>query len=127
MFRFKVVVDEDKKLLGNVDGIRTGERNETEREPLIPLIPTDLKEELWLIDTSDEAVGPRVLVNKRLPNASGLLTRDPVVRGLIMPQIVPSACGSRHDRATIRALGGELDQFRGYAAQLQHQPAQARY
>ena len=33
-------------------------------------------------------MGPRVLVNKHLPNASGLLTRDPVVRGLIMPQIV---------------------------------------
>ncbi len=87
VFRFKVV-DPDKKLLGEVDGIRTGERAETEREPLIPLIPTDLKEELWRVDTSDEAVGPRVLVNKRLPNASGVLMRDPVVRGLIMPQIV---------------------------------------
>jgi|SRR5271156_217911 len=87
VFRFKVV-DSDKKLLGEVDGIRTGERADTEREPLIPLIPTDLKEELWLVDTSDEAVGPRVLVNKRLPNASGLLMRDPVIRGLILPQIV---------------------------------------
>lgn len=87
VFRFKVV-DVDKKLLGEVDGIRTGERAETEKEPLIPLIPTDLKEELWRLDVSDEALGPRVLVNKRLPNASGLLTRDPVIRGLIMPQIV---------------------------------------
>jgi hypothetical protein len=87
VFRFKVV-DPDKKLLGEVDGIRTGERADTEREPLIPLIPTDLKEELWRVDTSDEAVGPRVLVNKRLPNASGLLMRDPVLRGLILPQIV---------------------------------------
>ena len=87
VFRFKVV-DPDKKLLGEVDGVRTGEPADTEREPLIPLIPTDLKEELWRVDTSDEAVGPRVLVNKRLPNASGLLTHDPVVRGLIVPQIV---------------------------------------
>jgi hypothetical protein len=87
VFRFKVV-DADKKLLGEVDGIRTGERAETEREPLIPLILSDLKEELWRVDTSDEAVGPRILVNKRLPNASGLLTRDPVISGLIMPQIV---------------------------------------
>jgi hypothetical protein len=87
VFRFKVV-DLDKKLLGEVDGIRTGERAETEREPLIPLIPTDLKEELWRVDTGDEAFGPCVLVNKRLPNASGLLMCDPVVRGLIMPQIV---------------------------------------
>lgn len=87
VFRFKVV-DSDKKLLGEADGIRTGERTETEKEPLIPLIPTDLKEELWRIDIGDEALGPRVLVNKRLPNASGLLMRDPVVRGLIMPQIV---------------------------------------
>lgn len=88
VFRFKVVVDADKKLLGEADGIRAGEHHETEREPLIPLILTDLKEELWRVDTSDEAVGPRVLVNKRLPNASGLLTQDAVVRGLIMPQIV---------------------------------------
>lgn len=87
IFRLKVV-DADKRLLGEVDGIRTGERVETDREPLIPLFPSDLKEELWRVDTSDEAFGPRVLVNKRLPNASGLLTRDPVVRGLIMPQIV---------------------------------------
>jgi len=87
VFRFKVV-DPDKKLLGEIDGIRTGERAETEREPLIPLIPTDLKEELWRVDASDEAVGPRVLVNKCLPNASGLLMRDPIVRGLILPQIV---------------------------------------
>jgi hypothetical protein len=87
VFRFKIV-DPDKKLLGEIDGIRTGERAESEREPLIPLFPTDLKEELWLVDTTDEAFGPKVLVNKRLPNASGLLTQDPVVRGLIMPQIV---------------------------------------
>jgi|GEM_PF-4370719 hypothetical protein len=87
VFRFKVV-DADKKLLGEVDGIRTGERIETEKEPLIPLILTDLKEELWRVDTSDEALGPCVFVNKRLPNAGGLLTRDPVTRGLIMPQIV---------------------------------------
>src|SRR5579862_1273233 len=90
VFRFKVV-DTDKKLLGEIDGIRTGEQADIERERLIPLIPTDLKEELWRVDTSDEALGPRVLVNKRLPNASGLLTRDPVVRGLIMPQIVRQA------------------------------------
>lgn len=87
VFRFKVV-DADKILLGEVDGVRTGERGETETEPLIPLIPTDLNEELWRVDFGDEALGPRVLVNKRLPNASGLLTRDPVIRGLIMPQIV---------------------------------------
>lgn len=87
VFRFKVV-DADKKLLGEVDNIRAGERSQTEREPLIPLIPTELKEELWKVDNSDEAMGPVVLVNKRLPNASGLLTSDPLVCGLIMPQIV---------------------------------------
>lgn len=86
VFRFKVVAA-DRKLLGEIDGVRTGERAETEKEPLIPLVPTDLKEELWRVDFGDEASGPRVLVNKRLPNPSGLLTRDPVIRGLIMPQI----------------------------------------
>jgi len=35
VFRFKVV-DSDKKLLGEVDGIRTGEPADTDREPLIP-------------------------------------------------------------------------------------------
>jgi hypothetical protein len=91
-FRFKVV-DEGKKLLGEVDGIRAGERVQADREPLIYLIPTELKEELWRVDF-DEPSGPRVLVNRRLPNPSGLLTRDPLVRGLILPQIVRQVLGA---------------------------------
>jgi hypothetical protein len=91
-FRFKVV-DAAKKLLGEVDGIRGGERGQADREPLIYLIPTDLKEELWRIDFDDPS-GPRVLVNRRLPNPSGLLTRDPLVRGLILPQIVRQVLGA---------------------------------
>jgi hypothetical protein len=91
-FRFKVV-DGTKKLLGEVDGIRAGERPQTDREPLIYLIQTDLKEELWKVDFED-ASGPRVLVNRRLPNPSGLLARDPLVRGLILPQIVRQVLGA---------------------------------
>jgi|SRR5271157_3816928 len=97
-FRFKVV-DGAKKLLGEVDGIRAGECPPTDREPLIDLIPTDLKEELWKVDFEDPS-GPRVLVNRRLPNPSGLLMRDPLVRGLILPQIVrqvlSAAAASEH-------------------------------
>ncbi len=85
-FRFKVV-DPSKKLLAEVDGIRTGQRPPTDREPLIELIVTDLKEELWKVDTDDPS-GPVVLVNRRLPNASAVLTGDPLIRGLILPQIV---------------------------------------
>jgi hypothetical protein len=91
-FRFKVV-DGAKKLLGEVDGIRVGERTPSDREPLIFLIPTDLKEELWKIDFDDPS-GPRVLVNRRLPNSTALLTRDPLVRGLILPQIVRQVLGA---------------------------------
>jgi hypothetical protein len=91
-FRFKVV-DGAKKLLGEVDGIRAGERAPADREPLIYLIPADLKEELWKVDFEDPS-GPRVLVNRRLPNPSGLLTRDPLVRGLILPQIVRQVLGA---------------------------------
>jgi hypothetical protein len=84
-FRFKVV-DPTRKLLAEVDNIRTGQRPPTDREPLIELIVKDLKEELWKVDLDDPA-GPQVLVNRRLPNASALLTSDPLVRGLILPQI----------------------------------------
>ena len=91
-FRFKVI-DDSKKLLGEVDGIRAGERSPTDREPLIYLIPTDLREELWKVDFQDPS-GPRVLVNRLLPNPSGLLTRDPLVRGLILPQIVRQVLGA---------------------------------
>jgi hypothetical protein len=85
-FRFKVV-NPTKKLLAEVDGIRTGQRPPTDKEPLIELIVTDLKEELWKVDLDDPS-GPQVLVNRRLPNASALLIGDPLVRGLILPQIV---------------------------------------
>jgi hypothetical protein len=87
VFRFKVV-DTDKKLLGEVDGIRSGEQSDTDRQSLIHLYVSDLKEELWRVDFTDDALGPKVLVNKRLPHARGLLTYDPVARGLILPQIV---------------------------------------
>jgi hypothetical protein len=87
IFRFKVV-DSAKKLLGEVDGIGIGDRAPIDREPLIYLIPTDLKEELWRVDNFHDPFGPQVLVNRRLPNPSGLLTRDPLVRGLVLPQIV---------------------------------------
>jgi hypothetical protein len=85
-FRFKVV-DPSSKLLGEVDDIRTGQRPPTDREPLIELVVKDLKEELWKVDLDDPS-GPQVLVNRRLSNASALLTSDPLLRGLILPQIV---------------------------------------
>lgn len=91
-FRLKVV-DAAKKLLGEVDGVRPGEQTQADREPLIYLRPTDLNEELWRVDFDDPS-GPVVLVNRRLPNPSGLLTRDPLVRGLILPQIVRQVLGA---------------------------------
>lgn len=81
------MVDPSKKLLAEVDGIRTGQRPPSDKEPLIELIVTDLREELWKVDFNDPS-GPQVLVNRRLPNASALLIGDPLVRGLILPQIV---------------------------------------
>lgn len=42
---------------------------------------------MWKVDLNDPS-GPQVLVNRRLPNASALLTSDPLLRGLILPQIV---------------------------------------
>jgi hypothetical protein len=85
-FRLKVI-DGAKKLLGEADGIRSGQRPPTDRDPLIELISCDLGEELWKVELVD-AAGPRVLVNNRLPNSSSLLTRNPLLRGLIIPQIV---------------------------------------
>ena len=59
----------------------------TDRDPLIYLVPDDLKEEVWRVDWKDPD-GPRVLVNKRIPNCRGILTRDAFVRALVLPHIV---------------------------------------
>ena len=85
-FRIKVV-DQESRLLADGDDLQAGTPQDGDREPLIHLIPADLGEEIWRID-QDDANGPRILINKRLPNYSGLLTRDALVRGIVMPQIV---------------------------------------
>jgi hypothetical protein len=107
-FRFKVI-DAAKKLLGEVDGIRTGQRPPTDREALIELVVKDLGEELWKVDVDDPS-GPQVHVNRRLPNASALLTNDPLVRGLILPQIVrqvleAAACRDQSDEWVTNWIG----------------------
>jgi hypothetical protein len=100
-FRIKIV-DSSKRLLGDGDRIRTGEPEKNNREPLIPLVQADLKEEVWKVDWVDLA-GPRVLINRRLPNWRSLLTHDRFVQGLIIPQIVRSivselpSCQQRSD------------------------------
>ena len=85
-FRVKVV-DQQSRLLADGDHVVAGLPQESDREPLIVLYPSDLGEELWRVKMYD-VDGPRVLVNRRLPNSSGVLLRDPLVRGLVLPQIV---------------------------------------
>jgi hypothetical protein len=84
-FRVKLV-DTSGRLLADGDNIRVGVQSDSDREPLIPLVPTELGEEIWKIDWDMD--NPRVLVNKRLPNPSSFLSRDAVMRGLVMPHII---------------------------------------
>ena len=90
-FRVKVV-DASRRLLADGDRIRPGAPNNNENEPLIYLVPADIGQELWKVDWSDPS-GPRVLVNKELPNCSNLLTRDRFVQGLVLPHIVRAIVG----------------------------------
>lgn len=85
-FRVKVI-DGRSVLLADRDHVKPGKQDDAERESPITLVPEDLDEELWKIDWS-EGEGPRVLVNRNLRNCAGLLTQDPIVRGLVLPQIV---------------------------------------
>jgi hypothetical protein len=86
-FRVKVVAG-DKRLLADGDRIRIGELERADKNPLIEVYLVELGDEIWRVSWDDEEMGPRVLVNKDILYARGLLTHDPLTKGVIVPQIV---------------------------------------
>jgi hypothetical protein len=115
-FRVKVV-DTSKRLLGEADGIGVGHSHPSNHSELIQLVPTDLGEEVWKVDWSETA-GPRVLVNKRLPNCSSLLTHDALTRALVLPEIVREVLRRAADS---EQTDGWVEDWLSFASRLGHE------
>lgn len=86
-FRIKVVSASSKRILAEADRI-TAVQDAGQRSELIRVIPTDLGELPWTIDWSDLNDGPKILVNSNIERNRDLLTRDPVVSGLIASAVL---------------------------------------
>ena len=109
VFRFKVV-DFGKKLLGEVDGIRTGEPVETGREPLISSDP-DRSERGTLVSRHQRRHRRAACPGQQAPaeRQRAFDARPGCAGADYAPNCSPSACDGGYDGATIRAVGGKLD------------------
>lgn len=85
-YRVKVV-SADKKLLAQADRLSSLD-DMSGRGELIQVYPEDIGQEVWRIDWSDSDSGPKVLINKNLPDPAGFLTNDPLISAVILPSIV---------------------------------------
>lgn len=100
-FRIKIISAE-KKLLAEADKISSQEE-EAQKSDLIRVFLKDIGQELWRIDWSEvEDVGPRIFVNKNLPDPRGFLTRDAITAGAVLPQIVREVLSFIFTRDDIR-------------------------
>jgi len=86
-FRLKVVSG-DKILLAQADRLRSAEEIASGKAELIQVFPADIGEEVWRVDWNDIDSGPKVLVNKKLPNPGDFLISDPTVTALVLPSII---------------------------------------
>lgn len=86
-FRIKVVSASSKRILAEADRLHAAQ-DAGQRAELIRVIPTDLGELPWTIDWSDINEGPRILVNSNIERNRDLLTRDPVVTGLVASAVL---------------------------------------
>lgn len=84
-FRLLVIAaDGSGKIIAAADGIRPAGQGDTDRQALLPVTETDLREEIWKIHV-DERVGPRLLLNSRVPGLAAKLRDEPLYQGLILP------------------------------------------
>jgi hypothetical protein len=84
LFRLKITQAGDKHiLLGVADRIPAGSpSDDADREPLLPVVPAQLGDEIWQLDASDE---PRLLVNKSVVSDWRQLAISPVFVALVYP------------------------------------------
>lgn len=84
-FRLLVIAaDGTGKIIAAADGIRPAGQGDTDRQALLPVTETDLREEIWKVHV-DERVGPRLLLNSRIPGLAAKLRSEPLYQGLILP------------------------------------------
>ncbi len=84
-FRLLVIAaDGSGRILAAADGIRPAGQDGADRQALLPVTETDLREEIWKVDV-DERVGPRLLLNSRIPGLAAKLRSEPLYQGLILP------------------------------------------
>jgi hypothetical protein len=86
-YRIKVV-SADKRILAQADNLKSDEDTPVSHAELIQVYPEELGEQVWRIDWTDMDNGPRVLVNKKLPNPADFLSTNAMVAANVLPSIV---------------------------------------
>lgn len=90
LFRIKVVDEagEIGRILASANGIRPEEDSDgNDRKPLLPVVTANLGEEIWQLEI-DKDSGPTLKVNSRIPDLVETLKRDPILQGVIYPEVV---------------------------------------
>lgn len=87
LFRLKVTQPGERPvLLGVADRVSSGQPDErVDRDPLLPVVPSNLGDELWRIDLTDE---PRLLVNRSAVSDWRQLAASPIFVALIYPAVL---------------------------------------
>jgi hypothetical protein len=90
LFRVKVVDEtgEVGRILASANGIRPeSDSDGDDRKPLLPVRSANLGEEIWRLEVDRDA-GPELIVNSRVPDLISALKRDPILQGVIYPELV---------------------------------------
>lgn len=105
-YRIKVV-STDKKILAQADHLKSAEDTPAGQGELIQVYPDDLGEQVWMLDWSDMDAGPRVLVNKNLPNPADFFTTNPTIKAIVLPHIIRSVLTA----IVVMRLRGTLENY----------------
>ncbi len=92
LFNLKIVDETSTvgKVLASCRGISPRHHADIDgAEPLLPLRPADLEEELWRLSDTEPS-GPEVVVNNRVPGLADQLKTNPLVQGLVIPSALRS-------------------------------------
>lgn len=106
LFRIKVVDEtgEIGRILASANGIRPeNDSDGDDRRPLLPVSAVNLGEEIWQLEV-DTTSGPTLKVNSLIPDLIEALKRDPILQGLIYPEVV------RRMAYEIFSYGNEYDE-----------------